>query len=125
MANVTSKDGTNIVFDKSGKGAPVVIVGGVLGDRSQQAPLAAILAERFTVYNFDRRGRGESGFTAPYAVEREFEDIAAMINEAGGSACVYGTSGCGALSLLAAAHGVPMKKLAIWEPPYILENSRP
>lgn len=125
MSNVTSKDGTLIVYDKSGEGAPVVIVGGVLGDRSQQAPLAALLADSFTVYNYDRRGHGESGFKAPYAVERDIEDIAAMIAEAGGSAYVYGTSGCGALSLLAAAHGVPMKKLAIWEPPYIVDNSRP
>src|SRR5512140_789547 len=97
MGNVTSKDGTPIAFEKSGKGAPVVIVGGVLGDRTQQALLAALLAEHFTVYNYDRRGHGASGFTAPYAVEREIEDLAAMITEAGGSVCVYGTSGCGAL----------------------------
>src|SRR5512146_2307037 len=104
MPTVISKDGTRIAFEKSGKGAPVVLVGGVLGDRSPQAPLAALLADQFTVYNSDRRGRGESGFTAPYAVEREIEDLAAILAEAGGSACVYGTSGLAALSLLAAAH---------------------
>jgi pimeloyl-ACP methyl ester carboxylesterase len=125
MAKVNSKDGTAIAYDRSGKGPAVILVGGVLGDRSQQTPLAALLAEHFTVYNYDRRGHGESGFTPPYAVEREVEDLAAMIKEAGGSAFVYGTSGCGVLSLEAAARGVPMKKLAIWEPPYIVANSRP
>src|SRR5689334_15908491 len=99
MGNVISKDGTNIAFDKAGKGPAVVLVGGVLGDRSQQAPLVPLLADRFTVYNYDRRGRGASGFAEPYAVEREVEDLAAMIAEAGGSAFVYGTSGCAVLAL--------------------------
>ena len=125
MVNVASKDGTVIAYEKSGKGPAVVVVGGVLGDRTQQAPLAALLAEHFTVYNFDRRGHGESGFTPPYAVEREIEDLAAIIAQAGGSACVYGTSGCAALSLLAAAQGLPITKLALWEPPYIINSSRP
>src|SRR5262245_28008091 len=102
MGKVTSKDGTAIVFDKAGQGQPVVVVGGILGDRSQQAPLAALLSEHFTVFNYDRRGHGESGFTPPYAVEREIEDIAAMIDAAGGEAYVYGTSGCGVLALYAA-----------------------
>src|SRR5215470_18058912 len=127
MGNVTSKDGTLIAYEKSGAGAPIVIVGGILGDRSQQAPLAELLAKDFTVYNYDRRGRGESGFTAPYAVAREFEDLEAIINEAGGSAFVYGTSGCAILSLEAAAWGLApkIKKLALWEPSYILEGTRP
>lgn len=125
MGKIASKDGTLIAFEKSGKGTPIVIVGGVLGDSSQQAPLAALLAERFTVYNYDRRGHGQSGFTPPYAVAREIEDLAAVIAEAGGSASVYGTSGCAVLALEAAAHKVAMKKLAVWEPPYILESSRP
>ncbi len=126
MPQVTSKDGTCIAYDKIGQGPAVVIVGGVLGDRSQQAPLAQLLASHFTVYNFDRRGRGESGDTPPYAVEREIEDIEAMLNATGGSAFVYGTSGCGVLSLEAAAHGLSskMKKLAIWEPPYVVDDSR-
>lgn len=126
MPQVTSKDGTTIAYDRIGQGPTVVIVGGVLGDRSQQAPLAQLLASHFTVYNFDRRGRGESGDTSPYAVEREIEDIEAMLNAAGGSAFVYGTSGCGVLCLEAAAHGLSpkMKKLAIWEPPYIVDDSR-
>ncbi len=118
MQHVTSKDGTIIAYEQ---------VGGVLGDHHQQAGLAALLAEHFTVYNIDRRGHGESGFTAPYAVEREVEDIDALITEAGGSAFVYGTSGPGVLSMEAAARGLSpkMKKLAVWEPPYILEGSRP
>ena len=127
MPQVTSKDGTAIVYDQIGQGPAVVIVGGILGDRSQQADLAQLLASHFTVYNFDRRGRGESGFTPPYAVDREVEDIAAMLEAAGGSAFVYGTSGCAVLSMEAAARGLSprMKKLALWEPPYIVDDSRP
>jgi len=124
MPQVPSKDGTTIAYDQIGQGPAVVIVGGILGDRSQQAPLAQLLASHFTVYNFDRRGRGGSGFTPPYAVEREVE---AMLNAAGGSAYIYGTSGCAVLCLEAAARGLSpkMKKLALWEPPYIVDDSRP
>lgn len=127
MGSVTSKDGTVIAYDKLGAGPAVVIIGGVLGDRSQQAGVAALLAEHFTVYNYDRRGHGASGFTAPYAVAREIEDLEAMLHAAGGAACVYGTSGCGVLALAAAAAGLAekMTKLAVWEPPYILPDSRP
>jgi pimeloyl-ACP methyl ester carboxylesterase len=127
MGKVTSKDGTAIVFDKAGQGQPVVVVGGILGDRSQQAPLAALLSEHFIVFNYDRRGHGESGFTPPYAVEREIEDLDAIIDAAGGEAYVYGTSGCGVLALYAAAAGLApkIKKLAIWEPPFIVDDSRP
>jgi len=127
MQHVTSKDGTIIAFDKLGQGPALVVVGGVLGDHHQQAGLAALLAEHFTVYNIDRRGHGESGFTTPYVVEREVEDIDALITEAGGSAFVYGTSGPGVLCMEAAARRLSpkMKKLAVWEPPYILEGSRP
>ena len=94
---------------------------------SQQAPLAALLASSFTVFNYDRRGHGESGDTPPYVVEREIEDLDAIITEAGGSAFVYGTSGCAILALEAAARGLAprMKKLALWEPPYIVDDSRP
>jgi hypothetical protein len=122
-----SKDGTAIAYDKSGHGPAVVIVGGVIGDRSQQAPVAELLAKDFTVFNFDRRAHGESGDTPPYAVEREIEDIDAVIQAAGGSAFVYGTSGPGVLALYAAAAGPgsKIKKLAIWEPPFIVDASRP
>lgn len=127
MGSVTSNDGTVIAFDRAGMGPAVVIVGGVLGDRSQQAPLAALLAEHFTVFNYDRRGHGESGDTPPYAIEREIDDLDAMITEAGGEAFVYGTSGLAVLSLEAAARGLApkMKKLALWEPSYIVDDSRP
>jgi pimeloyl-ACP methyl ester carboxylesterase len=127
MNHVRSKDGTAIAFEKTGQGPALVIVGGVLGDHTQQAGLAQLLAPDFTVYNVDRRGHGESGFTPPYAVEREVEDLDALLTEAGGSAFVYGTSGPGVLCLEAAARGLSpkMKKLAVWEPPYILEGSRP
>jgi pimeloyl-ACP methyl ester carboxylesterase len=87
--------------------------------------LAEELAQNFTVYNYDRRGRGESGDPQPYAVEREIEDIAALVNEAGGSACLYGASSGAALALDAAASGLPVAKLALWEPPYILAGTRP
>jgi len=124
---VKSKDGTAIAYDKSGQGPAVVIVGGVIGDRSQQAPVAELLAKEFTVFNFDRRAHGESQDTPPYAVEREIEDIDAVIQAAGGSAFVYGTSGPGVLALHAAAAGLgsKIKKLAIWEPPFIVDGSRP
>jgi pimeloyl-ACP methyl ester carboxylesterase len=127
MHHVTSKDGTAIAFEKIGQGPALVVVGGVLGDHTQQAGLAQLLASDFTVNNVDRRGHGESGFTAPYAVEREIEDLDALITEAGGSAFVYGTSGLGILCLEAAVRGLSSKtkKLAVWEPPYILEGSRP
>ena len=127
MQYVTSKDGTRIAYEQSGQGPALVIVCGVLGDHHQHAGLAQLLASHFTVYNIDRRGHGESGITEPYAVEREIEDIDALISEAGGSAFVYGSSGTGVLSMYAAAAGLSpkMKKLAVWEPPYILEGSRP
>ena len=126
MNEVTSKDGTTIAFDRSGDGPPVILVCGAATDRMANAPLAKLLAEHFTVFNYDRRGRGDSGDTPPYAVEREVEDIDALIDAAGGSAFLYGTSSGGALALEAAASGLDITKLALWEPPFILdESSRP
>jgi pimeloyl-ACP methyl ester carboxylesterase len=122
---VTSHDGTTIAFDRSGEGPAVAIVGGVVGDRSQQAPLAALLAEHFSVYNYDRRGHGESGFTEPYSVGREAEDLAAVVEQAGGAASVFATSGCAVIALQAAAGAVPVTRLALWEPPFIVDGSRP
>jgi hypothetical protein len=108
MNRVTSKDGTSIAYERIGSGPAVILVGGGAVDRSENAPLAAVLAERFTVYNYDRRGRGDSGDTLPYAVEREIEDIEALIAETGGSAHLYGVSSGGALVLEAPnATGVP------------------
>jgi pimeloyl-ACP methyl ester carboxylesterase len=126
MNEVTSSDGTTIAFDRLGEGPPVILVCGGSTDRASNAPLAALLAEHFTVFNYDRRGRGDSGDTPPYAVERELEDIEALIDAAGGSAFLYGTSSGAGLALIAAASGLDITKLALWEPPYILdESSRP
>ena len=126
MEQVTSKDGTTIAFDRMGDGPPVILVSGGSTDRSANAPLAALLAPHVTVFNYDRRGRGPSADTPPYAVEREVEDIDAVIGAAGGSAFLYGTSSGAVLALEAAASGLPVSKLALWEPPFILdENARP
>src|SRR5258708_30163303 len=128
MSQVTSKDGTTIAFDQSGTGPAVILVSGALGIRSHpiMAGLAECLASHFTVFNYDRRGRGESADTAPYAVEREIEDIEALIDNAGGSAFLYGLSS-GAALVLEAANKLPnkVKKLALYEPPYIVDDSFP
>jgi pimeloyl-ACP methyl ester carboxylesterase len=123
MESVTSKDGTRITFDRLGDGPPVVLVCGGSVDRMSNAGVAALLASDFTVFNYDRRGRGESGDTPPYAVQREVEDLDAVIAAAGGSAGVYGSSSGAALVLEAAASGVAITKLALWEPPYFLEGN--
>jgi pimeloyl-ACP methyl ester carboxylesterase len=126
MEDVTSRDGTPIAFDRSGEGSSIVLVGGALADRSAAAELAAHLAPRFTVIAFDRRGRGDSGDTAPYAVEREVEDIEALINATGGEAFVLGHSS-GAVLALESARTTPdrITKLALYEPPFIVDDSRP
>jgi pimeloyl-ACP methyl ester carboxylesterase len=125
MSHVTSSDGTTIAYDRAGSGPAVVLVGGGLVDpatgragRWENAPLAAELARRFTVHNYDRRGRGESGDTPPYAVQREIEDIDALIAEAGGSALLYGVSSGGALALEAVAAGSPVERIAVYDVPY-------
>ena len=92
MESVTSSDGTTIAFDRLGDGPPVIVVGGQLCDRALTRPTAEELAKRFTVLNYDRRGRGDSGVTSPYALEREVEDIGALIAEAGRTASVYAHS---------------------------------
>jgi pimeloyl-ACP methyl ester carboxylesterase len=122
MNKVSSSDGTSIAFDQTGEGRPVVLVCGGSTDRTANAPLAALLGTDFTVFNYDRRGRGDSGDTAPYAVEREVEDLEAVISEAGGSAFLFGTSSGAALALEAAASGLPITRLALWEPPYVPEG---
>jgi pimeloyl-ACP methyl ester carboxylesterase len=123
---VTSKDGTTIAFDRSGDGPPVVLVGGALSTRGAAEPLAALLAPSFTVYAYDRRGRGggDSGDTPPYEVEREVEDIQALVQEAGGSAFAFGHSSGGVLALETAAHTLGITKLALYEPPFIVDDSR-
>jgi|FLYN01.1.fsa_nt_gi pimeloyl-ACP methyl ester carboxylesterase len=124
MQTVTSKDGTTIAFDKTGQGPALILVGGAFEQRamdSETARLAAfpLLAQHFTVYHYDRRGRGDSTDTQPYAVEREIEDIEALINHAGGSAFLFGISSGAALAFEAAlALNGKVKKLALYEPPY-------
>jgi alpha-beta hydrolase superfamily lysophospholipase len=118
MHKVTSSDGTSITFDRLGDGPPVVVVGGQLCDRALTRPTAEELAKHFTMFNHDRRGRGDSGDTAPYAVEREIEDLEALIAEAGGRASAYAHSSGAGLALHAAAHGLSIDKLVLHEPPY-------
>jgi pimeloyl-ACP methyl ester carboxylesterase len=125
MNKVISTDGTPIAFDRLGEGPAVILIGGGPTDRSVNTPLAELLAGDFTVFNYDRRGRGESGDTAPYAVDREYQDIQALIAAAGGSASVFGTSGGGIIGLEAAARGLAIGRLAVWETPYIVDDSRP
>ncbi len=127
MTQVQSKDGTKIAFDQSGEGLPIILVGGALQYRAidpRTAQLAVLLAENFTVFHYDRRGRGDSGDTLPYAVEREIEDLEALINAAGGSARVFGMSS-GAVLALRAAVSLNITHLALYEPPFIVDASRP
>src|SRR5215213_9881365 len=122
---VTSNDGTTIAYDRKGSGPAVVLVGGAQDDGAENAPLIPALAEHFTVYNYARRGRGASGFTEPYAVEREIEDLDALIAEAGGSAHLFGASSGGALALEAAAAGVAVDRLAVYEVPWSTDPAWP
>ncbi|HEY6124746.1 MAG TPA: alpha/beta hydrolase [Steroidobacteraceae bacterium] len=116
---VMSRDGTRIAYDQWGQGPAVIVVNGALSDRSAGAELAQLLAPHFTVYSYDRRGRGDSTDTQPYSVKREIEDIEALIDRAGGSAFVYGKSSGASLALQAAsALGDKVRKLAIYEPPF-------
>jgi pimeloyl-ACP methyl ester carboxylesterase len=116
-SKVTSKDGTSIAFDQTGQGPPVILVMGAFNDRTTGAPLAAFLAPRFTVFCYDRRGRGASGDGAEYAVEREIEDLDALIQAAGGSAAVMGYSSGAVLALRAAARGLAIPRVAVYEMP--------
>ena len=120
-----SSDGTSIAIERTGEGPAVVLVSGALGGRTANAGLAALLADRFTVLNYDRRGRGDSGDTPPHEVGREVDDLDAVIGEAGGSAFVFGTSSGGNLALEAAHRGSPITKLALWEPNFVVDGSRP
>ncbi|WHM40311.1 alpha/beta fold hydrolase [Streptomyces sp. BPTC-684] len=119
-----SPDGTPIAYERAGEGPPVILVGGAFCTRETHQELAGLLAPRFTVFNYDRRGRGASGDTLPYAVGREVEDLAAVVAAAGGSAMLYGLSSGGALALEAAASGLPVTAVAVYEPPYALEAER-
>jgi len=120
----TAKDGTTIAYDRTGTGPALVYVGGALLVRGAGAAVAEQLAPRFTVHSYDRRGRGDSTDTAPYAVEREIEDLASVIDAAGGSATVLGMSSGAALALRAAHAGVAMTGLVLYEAPFVATPSR-
>lgn len=125
MQTVISKDGTKIAYDKIGQGPALILVAGAFSYRKYpaQMQLTELLSTHFTVYNYDRRGRGDSGDTQPYAVLREIEDIDALIKEAGGSAYVWGLSSGAVLALQAAAHGLKITKLALHEPPFVADHN--
>jgi pimeloyl-ACP methyl ester carboxylesterase len=132
MDTVRSSDGTTIAFDRLGVGPPVILVSGASTARAIHTQLAELLASDFTVFNYDRRGRGrgDSGDTPPYAIQREIEDLHAVLGAAGGAAAVFGNSSGAVLALHAAAAGLPLTKLALWEPPFMatrtpLAGSRP
>jgi pimeloyl-ACP methyl ester carboxylesterase len=121
MSTLTSKDGTTIAFDEQGDGPSLVLVDGAMSTRASgsKPELANLLAQHFAVYSYDRRSRGDSGDTMPYAVDREIEDIDALIDEAGGSAFVYGHSSGACLAMEAAVElGDKIAKLAMYEAPY-------
>jgi pimeloyl-ACP methyl ester carboxylesterase len=124
MKKVISKDGTSIAYDQLGNGQPIILVDGALCSRSfgPMPKLAPLLSQHFTVYTYDRRGRGDSGDTAPYEVDHEVDDLEALITEAGGSVSVYGISSGAALALEAAARGLNIKKLALYEPPFMVKH---
>ncbi|HEX7005468.1 MAG TPA: alpha/beta hydrolase [Trueperaceae bacterium] len=120
MRRVRSKDGTVIAVEQCGDGPPVVLVGGAFNTRSSPVsgmPLARLLGSDFSVFTYDRRGRGDSGDAAPYAIERELEDLEEIFWAAGGTAHLYGHSSGAILALTAAANGLAVSKLAVYEPP--------
>ncbi len=128
MGTVVSADGTRIRFDAWGQGRPFIVVDGATAHQAV-APLAAdvgaLLQDEFRVYGYDRRGRGQSGDTAPYQVRREVEDLAALIEDAGAPALVCGVSSGAVLALDAGAAGLPISGLALFEPPFVVDDSRP
>jgi pimeloyl-ACP methyl ester carboxylesterase len=126
MDKVRSSDGTTIAFDRlGGVGTPVVLVSGASTTRAIHAQLAELLAGDFTVFNYDRRGRGDSGDTSPYTIQREVEDLNAVITEAGRAAALFGSSSGAVLALHAAAAGLPVTRLALWEPPFMVDADAP
>lgn len=128
MGTTHSADGTVIGFDSWGDGQPLIMVDGATGYRATSqlaAQVGGLLGTEFRVYAYDRRGRGESGDTAPYAPQREIEDLAAVIEEAGAPALVCGFSSGAVLALDAAAAGLRISKLALVEPPFVVDTSRP
>ncbi|MEW2418661.1 alpha/beta hydrolase [Streptomyces sp. NPDC046866] len=125
MDTVFSADGTAIAFEQQGSGPAVVLVGGAFMTRGDSAELAGLLAEHFTVITYDRRGRGDSGDGPAYEVQREIEDLDALIQgPGGGSAMLFGMSSGAVLALEATARGSAVTRLALYEPPFITDDSR-
>jgi pimeloyl-ACP methyl ester carboxylesterase len=122
VETVRSADGTVIAFDRAGTGAPIIFVVGAFNERATAAPIAKLLEPRFTTFTYDRRGRGDSGDTLPYSIDREVDDLAALIDVAGGSAALFGYSSGAVLALKAAARGLAVRKLALYEPPYHVDE---
>ncbi len=127
MPRLTSPDGTLIAYDRIGDGPPIVLIDGAMCYRGAgpMDGLAPLLSAHFTVFTYDRRGRGDSTDTLPYAVEREVEDLSALIDEAGGEASVYAMSSGVALALAAAAAGAHIGRLALFEPPFVAQFEEP
>jgi pimeloyl-ACP methyl ester carboxylesterase len=125
MEKLRSSDGTQIAYDTLGAGEPIVLVSGASTARAVHADLAKSLASNFTVLNYDRRGRGDSGDTLPYSVEREIDDLRAVITAAGQPAAVFGNSSGAVLALRAAVAGLPITRLALWEPPFQADPDAP
>lgn len=125
MNHIQSSDGTSIAYDRVGQGPALILVDGALCRRAfgPMTQLAAELASDFTVYTYDRRGRGDSGDAPSYSVEREVEDLAALIHLAGGTAYVFGASSGAALGMYAAASGLTIPRLAMYEPPFVSEGA--
>jgi pimeloyl-ACP methyl ester carboxylesterase len=125
MDTVISRDGTTLAYDRVGSGPALIFVPGVFNLRDTCAPIAAELAGSFTSYTYDRRARGQSTNVRPYAVEREVEDLQAILAVAGGSAAVFGFSSGAVLALYAAAAGVPIERLFLYEPPFRFAGEPP
>ena len=117
MPQLTSADGTSIAYTQTGNGQAIVLLHVGPFTQAINAGLAGLLAEQFTVYTYDRRGRGDSGGTVTDGPDREFDDLRAVIDHAGGHAHVYGSSGAGIIAMQAACRGLPISRLAVWEPP--------
>src|SRR5947209_9943848 len=125
MDTVLSADGTSLAYDRLGNGRPLIMVVGAFNTRATTEPLAQALAPNVTVLNYDRRGRGESEDTLPYSVDREIDDLEALIAAAGGSAAVFGYSSGAILALKAAARGLSITKLVLYEPPFRADDRYP
>jgi len=125
MNTIVSRDGCRLAFDQTGTGDPVILLAGAFSYRKYKGllELSQLLSSGFSVINYDRRGRGDSDDKQPYSVEREIEDLEALVQHAGGSPYVWGLSSGATLALRAASRGVRMRKLAIYEPPFLVDRT--